>query len=205
MNQTSPDRSELQRRALRMEYATIAWNVGEAFLTIALGAVAGSLALIGFGTVSVVEVFASSVVIWHLKPGHDEDHPGRTRVALRLTAIAFLVLAVVLTIAAVSDLASGRQAGESPWGIAYLAVTALVMFGLAMLKRRTAIGLDSAPLKSEATLTFLDGMLSTATLIGLALNAYIGWWWADPAAAILVALAAFNEARENWHEAEELS
>lgn len=205
MNQTSPDRSELQQRALRLEYATIAWNVGEAFLTIALGTVAGSLALIGFGTVSVVEVFASSVVVWHLKPGHDEDHAGRTRLALRLTAIAFLVLAVVLTIAAVSDLASGRQAGESPWGIAYLAITALVMFGLAALKRRTAIGLDSAPLKSEATLTFLDGMLSTATLIGLALNAYIGWWWADPTAAILVALAAFNEARENWHEAEELS
>ncbi len=205
MNQTSPDRSELQRRALRLEYATIAWNVGEAVLTIALGAVAGSLALIGFGTVSVVEVFASSVVVWHLKPGHEEDHPGRTQVALRLTALAFLVLAVVLTIAAVSDLASGRQAGESPWGIAYLAVTALVMFGLAMLKRRTAIGLDSAPLKSEATLTFLDGMLSTATLVGLALNAYIGWWWADPAAAILVALVAFNEARENWEEADELS
>lgn len=205
MNQTSPDRSELQRRALLLEYGTIAWNVGEAVLTIALGAVAGSLALIGFGTVSVVEVFASSVVVWHLKPGHEQDHPGRTRVALRLTAVAFLVLAVVLTIAAVADLASGRQAGESPWGIAYLAITALVMFGLAALKRRTAIGLDSAPLKSEATLTFLDGMLSTATLIGLALNAYIGWWWADPAAAILVALAAFNEARENWQEAEELS
>lgn len=204
MKQTSSDRSDLQRRALQLEYATIAWNVGEAVLTIALGTVAGSLALIGFGTVSVVEVFASTVVVWHLKPGHEQDHPGRTRVALRLTALAFLVLAVVLTIAAVSDLASGRQAGESPWGIAYLAVTALVMFGLAMLKRRTAIGLDSAPLKSEATLTFLDGMLSTATLIGLALNAYIGWWWADPAAALLVALAAFNEAKENWNDAEVL-
>jgi divalent metal cation (Fe/Co/Zn/Cd) transporter len=107
-------------------------------------------------------------------------------------------------VAAVSDLTSGRQAGESPWGIAYLAVTAFVMFGLAWLKRRTAFGLDSAPLRSEATLTFLDGVLSTATLIGLALNAYVGWWWADPAAAILVALAAFNEARENWNEANEL-
>ena len=204
MNQTFSDRTKLQRRALRLEYATIGWNVGEAILTIALGSVAGSLALIGFGTVSVVEVFASSVVVWHLKPGHDVDHRGRTRLALRLTAIAFLTLAVVLTVAALGDLASGRQAGESPWGIAYLAVTALVMFGLAMLKRSTAIGLESAPLKSEATLTFLDGILSTATLVGLALNAYIGWWWADPAAAILVALAAFNEARENWQEADEL-
>lgn len=205
MNQIPPERSHLQRRALRLEYATIAWNIGEAVLTIALGTVAGSLALIGFGTVSVVEVFASSVVVWHLKPGHEEDHTGRTRLALRLTAIAFFVLALVLAVAAVGDLASGRRAGESPWGIAYLAITALVMFGLAMLKRRTAFRLDSAPLRSEATLTFLDGMLSTATLIGLAFNSYVGWWWADPAAAILVALAAFNEAKENWQEAEELS
>lgn len=201
MNQTTPDRPALQQRALRLEYATIAWNVGEAFLTIALGTVAGSLALIGFGTVSIVEVFASSVVVWHLSPGHEEDHPGRTRLALRLTAGAFLLLGVVLAIAAIGDLTSGRRAGESPWGIAYLAVTAFVMFGLAMLKRRTATHLDSAPLRSEATMTFLDGMLSTATLIGLALNAYIGWWWADPTAALLVAVAALNEARENWGEA----
>ncbi len=201
---TANGRASLQKRALRLEYATIAWNVGEAVLTIALGTMAGSLALIGFGTVSVVEVFASSVVVWHLLPGHAEDHRDRTRLALRLTAVAFLVLGIALTIAAVSDLTSGRQAGESPWGIAYLAVTALVMFGLARLKRRTAIGLNSAPLQSEATLTFLDGILSTATLAGLALNAYVGWWWADPTAALLVAVAAFNEARENWHEADEL-
>ncbi len=205
VNTPPTNRAALQKRALRLEYATIAWNIGEAVLTVALGTVAGSLALIGFGTVSVVEVFASSVVVWHLLPGHAEDHAGRTRVALRLTAAAFFILAVVLVVAAVSDLASGRRAGESPWGIAYLAITAFVMFGLAMLKRRTAIGLSSAPLHSEATLTFLDGVLSTATLAGLALNAYVGWWWADPTAALLVAVAAFNEARENWHEAHELS
>jgi len=204
VNQSTPHRAALQRRALRLEYSTIAWNIGEAVLTITLGTMAGSLALIGFGTVSIVEVFASSVVVWHLLPGHTQDHSGRTRLALRLTAMAFLLLAVGLMIAALSDLTSGRQAGESPWGIAYLAVTAFVMFGLAWLKRRTAFGLDSAPLRSEATLTFLDGVLSTATLLGLALNAYVGWWWADPAAAILVALAAFNEARENWNEADEL-
>jgi divalent metal cation (Fe/Co/Zn/Cd) transporter len=178
--------------------------VGEAVLTIALGAMAGSLALIGFGTVSVVEVFASLVVVWHVLPGHDEDHPGRTQLALRLTASAFLILGVVLAIAAVNDLVSGRRADESPWGIAYLAVTVVVMFSLARLKRRTADGLDSAPLRSEAMMTFLDGILSAATLGGLALNAYVGWWWADPAAALVVAVAAFNEARENWEEAGEL-
>jgi divalent metal cation (Fe/Co/Zn/Cd) transporter len=203
MEESTTSRSRLQRRALRLEYATIAWNVGEAVLTISLGAVAASLALIGFGTVSIVEVFASGVVVWHLLPGHEVDRPDRTRLALRLTAAAFLVLGIALAIGAIHDLTSGRRAGESPWGIAYLAVTAVVMFGLAYVKRRTAEGLGSAPLRSEATMTFLDGILSTATLTGLALNAYLGWWWADPAAALLVAVAALNEARENWSEAGE--
>jgi len=147
-------RSGLQRRALRLEYATIVWNIGEAVLTISLGAVAASLALIGFGTVSIVEVFASGVVVWHLLPGHEVDSPSRTRLALRLTAAAFLILGIALAVGAIHDLTSGRRAGESPWGIAYLAVTALVMFGLAYVKRRTAEGLGSAPLRSEATMTF---------------------------------------------------
>lgn len=200
----APDRPGLQRRGLLLEYATIAWNIGEAVLTISLGVVAASLALVGFGMVSIVEVFASGVVVWHLLPGHDVDDSGRTRLALRLTAGAFAALSIVLAVGAVRDLVSGRVAGESPWGIVYLAVTAFVMFGLAVLKRRTADALDSAPLRSEATMTFLDGILSTATLAGLALNAYAGLWWADPAAALLVALAAANEARENWAEASQV-
>ena len=85
-------RDRLQKRGLLLEYATIAWNVGEAFLAIGLGLVAGSLALIGFGTVSVIEVFASSVVVWHMLPGHEVDDPRRTRLALRLTAGAFAAL-----------------------------------------------------------------------------------------------------------------
>jgi len=204
VSQRAPDRPGLQRRGLLLEYATIAWNVGEAVLTISLGVAAASLALVGFGMVSVVEVFASGVVVWHLLPGHDVDDSGRTRLALRLTAGAFAALSIVLAVGAVRDLVSGRVAGESPWGIVYLAVTAFVMFGLAVLKRRTADALDSAPLRSEATMTFLDGILSTATLAGLALNAYAGLWWADPAAALLVALAAANEARENWAEASQV-
>ncbi len=197
-------RATLQRRALRLEYATIAWNLGEAVLTITLGVLARSLALVGFGTDSIIEVFASAVVVWHVLPGHETDHPERTRLALRLVAAAFVLLAVVLAAAAVRDLLTGRRAGASPVGIAYLAVTALVMFTLATVKRRTARALASSPLRSEASLTFLDGILSTATLAGLALNAVLGWWWADPLAALLVAAAALNEARENLAEAREL-
>lgn len=198
-----PGRARLLERALRLEYATIGWNVGEAVLTIALGAIAGSLALIGFGSVSVVEVFASSVVVWHMLPRAETDNPARTMLALKLVAIAFAALSLALVFASVRDLVTARRPDESPWGIAYLAVTAVVMFGLAVAKRRLAERLDSAPLRSEATMTFLDGVLSTATMVGLALNAALGWWWADPGAALIVAVAAANEARENWHEATE--
>jgi divalent metal cation (Fe/Co/Zn/Cd) transporter len=197
---TVNERSRLQRRALRLEYATIAWNIGEAVFTIGLGVVAGSLALIGFGMDSIIEVFASSVVVWHIRPRGPVDSLERTRLALRLVATAFCLLAIVLAVVALRDLISGRRAGESPIGIAYLAVTAVVMFGLAVTKRRTADRLGSAPLRSEASMTFLDGILSTLTLSGLALNAVLGLWWADPTAALLVAIAAANEGRENLQE-----
>lgn len=187
---------------MALEYATIAWNVGEAFLTIGLGSIAGSLALIGFGTVSIVEVFASSVVVWHLR-SDSTGHVERTRKALRLIAVAFGLIAIALIVAAINDLTSGRRAGESPWGIVYLAITAAVMFGLAMAKRATARALGSKPLMTEATVTFLDGVLSATTLAGLALNAFAGWWWADPLAGLLVGIAAANEARETWTESAE--
>ncbi len=199
----SQERVRLQRRALRLEYATIAWNLGEAVFTIGLGVAAGSLALIGFGTDSIIEVFASSVVVWHVRPGHAVDHADRTRLALRLVAYAYLGLAVILATASIRELLLGRKAGESVVGIVYLAVTAVVMFTLAFAKRRTATSLGSAPLRSEATLTFLDGILSTLTLTGLGLNVLFGWTWADPAAALIVAVAAALEARMNLIEAAE--
>lgn len=171
-------------------------------MTIALGSVAGSLALLGFGTVSVVEVFASSVVVWHLRSSDDGHHVRRTARALRLIAIAFGLLALALGVGAIADLVSGRRAGESRWGIAYLALAAFVMFTLARMKKGLAMRLGSGPLRSEATVTFLDGVLSTTTLAGLVLNAFLGMWWADPLAALLVAMAAVKEAGEAWRESE---
>ena len=198
-------RSDLQRRALLLQYATIAWNVGEAIVTIGLGIAAGSLALAGFGLDSIVEVAASLTVVWHVAPRHEVDHPRRTRLALRLVAVAFATLATVLAFGAIRDLVTGRRPGESLLGIAYLTITAAVMFTLASLKRGVADELDSAPLRSEATMTLLDGILATATALGLALNAALGWWWADSAAALVVAAAAAREAGENWREASEIS
>lgn len=189
------------RRALRLEYGTIGWNAGEAVLTIGLGIAAGSLALIGFGTDSLIEIFASLVVVWHLKGA---EHPARERRALRLVAGAFLALAVVLGVAGIRDLVTGRRPGESVLGIVYLAVTALVMLGLAVAKRRTAHEMGSSTLRSEADMTLLDAGLSAGTMLGLLLNATLGWWWADPAAALVVAAVALNEARESWAEAAEI-
>lgn len=190
--------SPLRRRALRLQYATVGWNAGEAVLTIYLGVSAGSLALIGFGSDSIIEIFASFVVIWHLR---GEAHRHRTRRALRLVAGAFVVLALSLGVAAIRDLWTGRVAEESWPGIVYLAVTALVMFGLAHAKRRVATELGSEPFTAEAEMTFLDGLLSSATLFGLLLNALFDWWWADPLAGLLIAFIAVREAKESFEEA----
>lgn len=194
--------SPLRRRALRLQYLTIAWNAGEAVLTISLGVAAGSLALIGFGTDSIIEIFASVVVVWHLR---GEAHRHRTRRALRMVATAFVLLAVTLGVAAIRDLWTGRVPDESWPGIIYLAITALVMFGLAVAKRRVSSDLSSEPFAAEAEMTFLDGLLSTATLVGLLLNAVLDWWWADPFAGLLIAGIAVREALESFAEAREFT
>ena len=188
----------LFRRGRRLQYATIAWNLMEVFVTIGLGIAAGSLALVAFGLDSLVEVFASVVVVWYIA---DHDAHGRSRRALRLVAVAFAVLAAYLIAASIYNISSGETAGSSPLGIAYLAITAVVMFGLAALKRNTARAACSAPLAAEASMTFLDGWLATGILVALVLNAVAGLWWADPAAATLVALFCAREAVENWREA----
>lgn len=199
----SSERDRLWRLGLRLEYATIAWNVGEAGLTIGLGIAAGSLALIGFGTDSIIEVFASAVVVWHLRPGHEEDSPARTAVALRLVGYAFAALATALSVAGIRDFVTGRRPDESVWGAIYLLTAAVVMLGLAVVKRRVARRLGSRPLDAEATLTLLDAFLAGGTALGLGLNVVLGWWWADPLTALVVAAICVSEARENLIEARE--
>ena len=190
----------LRRRGVRLEWATNAWNAMEVVVTITLGVQAGSLALIAFGLDSVVEIFASTVVIRNL---HDErSDPGDRRVhrALRLIAVAFWMLAAFLAVMSVRGLVRHDRPDSSPLGVAYLAITACVMFGLAGLKRSTARALVSEPLHAEAAMTFLDGCLSISVLVALVLNASLGWWWTDAVAALLVAAAAFNEGIGHWRE-----
>ncbi|MEE9227928.1 MAG: cation transporter [Acidimicrobiia bacterium] len=195
----STSRASLRRRGLQLVWLTIAWNVVEVFVTIGLGVAAGSIALIAFGTDSMIEVFASLVVVWHTSDLNAEIR--RTRRSLQLIAAAFLILGLVLVVGAVVRLLAGTVPGDSPVGIAYLAVTAVVMLRLAILKRRTGTALESEPLLAEAHVTFLDSALAVGVLAALALNSAFGWWWADPMAALAVALLAFLEAREHWSDA----
>lgn len=180
----------------RLQWATIVWNVAEVFVTVGLGIAAGSLALIAFGLDSMIEVFASLVVLWHMGPSAAEEQAGRDNRARRLVAVGFGVLAAYLLVAAGRSLWIGDELEGSPLGIAYLAATAAVMFTLARTKRRVGHRLGSEPFLAEASMTFLDGCLALAILTALALNAALGWWWADPLAAIVVGAVAANEARE---------
>ncbi len=197
--------TDLQRVALgtgrRLQYATIAWNLMEVFVTIGLGIAARSLALVAFGLDSLIEVFASLVVVWYIA---EHQAPGRARRALRLVAVAFLVLATYLIVASTVSVATGEAADSSPFGIAYLAVTAVVMFTLARLKRGVAVRAESEPLAAEASMTYLDGWLASGILVALLLNSVAGLWWADPASALLVAAFCVREAVENWQEARSL-
>lgn len=182
--------TDAQRRALGLEYLTVAWNVMEVFVTISLGVAAGSLALVAFGLDSCVEIFASTVVLWHLR-GDGTVH--RTRRAMRFVAIAFFLLTAVLLAGAARSLLAHQEPGRSPLGIAYLALTCVVMLTLSWRKREVGKALDNHPLEHEARITFLDGLLAGAVLLALVLNAVAGVWWADPIAAVAVALAAIPE------------
>ena len=204
MSRAEPRRSrtpaELRRRGLRLEWATNGWNLMEVVVTVTLGIQAGSLALVAFGLDSVIEIFASTVVIRNL---HDERRdPGDRRIhrTLRLIAAAFWTLAAFLVVMSVRGLILGDRPEDSPLGVVYLAITAAVMFGLARLKRVTGDQLGSETLQAEASMTLLDGCLATGVLLALVLNAWLGWWWTDAAAALLVAGFAVKEGIDQWRE-----
>jgi divalent metal cation (Fe/Co/Zn/Cd) transporter len=196
------DHDRQLRRGIRLEWATTAWNAMEVFVTISLGLAAHSLALVAFGLDSMIEVFASTVVIWHLREGRDPA-PQRTRMAFRLIAGAFFTLAGFLLVASIRSLVLGVEPEDSPVGIAYLAVTAVVMFSLAAVKRRTARRMASGPLEAEASMTFLDGCLCVGILTALGVNVLFDWWWADGLAALAIAAFAAREGLESWREAQE--
>ena len=175
-----------------LEYVTLGWNVA-GIVVLAIAAVAArSVALAGFGLDSLIEIGASTVVIWELS-GTGED---RQRRGLRLIGYAFAGLAVYLLVQSTVVLAVGYHPRHSVAGIVWTAVTAVVMFALAAGKARTGRALDNPVLRTEGRVTLIDGILATAVLAGLVLNAAAGWWQADPAAGYVLVYYAAREVRE---------
>ncbi len=185
-------RLALLRRGFALEYVTLGWNAA-GIIVLAFAAIsAGSVALAGFGIDSLIEIGASAVVIWELS-GTSAD---RQRLALRLIGAAFAALAVYLAIQSTWVLVAGLRPHHSPLGIAWTAITAVVMFTLAYGKSRTGWALDNPVLRTEGRVTLVDGILAIAVLAGLLLNATAGWWQADPAAGYVLVYYAVRECRE---------
>lgn len=185
----------LRTRARQLAWATVAWNVIEAFVAIIAGTAAGSAALVGFGLDSTIEVASALVIIWQFS-GVDEQREQR---ALRLIALSFFALATYVSFRALFDLAEGREADTSTVGIGLAVASLIVMPTLAVAKRRTGRRLGSMTVTADSQQTWLCTYLSAILLVGLVLNATIGWWWADPIAALIIAALAAREGIEAWN------
>jgi divalent metal cation (Fe/Co/Zn/Cd) transporter len=186
-NPPTPDgrRALLVRRGLLHNWLTIGYNVVEAVIAIAAGLVAGSVALLGFGLDSVMEVTSSGAAQWRLRSDYDALRRERVeRTTLRIIGWSFLVLAAWVTYDSAETLLRREPPERSVVGLALLALSAVVMPVLARAKRRVARAMTSRSLEAEATQTSLCAWLSVIALAGVALNATLGWWWADPVAAL---------------------
>lgn len=182
---TADARADLVARSRRLNLATLAYNALEGVIAIASGVAAGSVALIGFGIDSGIELTASIVALWRLSA--DADHARRAhseRTSHRIIGGLFMALALYVTVDAGLALWNREAPGESPVGIALAAASVLVMPYLARAKRRVGVALGSRALTAEAAQTSLCMWLSAILLGGLVLNATLGWWWADPVAAL---------------------
>jgi len=185
------DAARLLRRGLRLEYATLAWNVVGSGIVLAAAVAARSVALAGFGLDSLIEIVASLVVVWQLKGVAEE----RERRALRIIGVAFVLLAIYIAGQSTFTLAAGSRPKESLVGIAWLALTVAAMFALAAGKARTGRRLGNRVLQTEARVTAIDGYLAAAVLAGLVLNAAAGLWWADPLAGFVIVVYGAREGR----------
>ncbi len=194
--------ARLRRRGFWLEYASITWMIAEAAVAITAGILASSLALTGFGLDSVLELAAAVIVVWQLRGGEGEDRETR---AVRLIAVTFFLLAAYLAVEAVRDLAGHARPSQSPAGLAITAAALVVMPALALAKRRTGQSLGNQALVADSAETAFCAFTSAATLAGVGLagvglNAWAGWWWADPAAALVIAALAVREGLEAWQD-----
>lgn len=181
----------LVRRGKVLEYATIAYNLLEGVIAIAAGFIAGSIALVGFGFDSGIEVLASLLLVWRLHAGEKQEK--RT---LQLVGITFLILAAYVAFDSIQSLVAREEPRESMVGIILAATSVIVMPLLVRAKRQVADAINSRAMRAEAMQTQLCMYLSIILLAGLGLNALFGWWWADPIAALVMVPIIANEGRE---------
>ncbi len=174
-----------------LEYLTLAWNVVGVVVVAIAALTAHSVALAGFGLDSLIEILASTVVVWQLTDSGGD----RERIAMRIIGGAFLALAVYIAVQAVYLLVTGGSPAPSPLGIVWTALTLVAMLALALGKARTGAALANPVLQTEGRVTLVDAYLAGAVLIGLVLNAALGWWWADPLAGFVI---VFYGLKEGW-------
>jgi divalent metal cation (Fe/Co/Zn/Cd) transporter len=191
------DRPQLIRRGKLLEYLTVAYNSLEGLIAIGAGLVAGSIALVGFGFDSVIEVISGLTLLWRLYADVDEHRRELVENrALRIVGASFLLLAAYVLYDAVKAIVLREPPEESIIGIALAAVSLVIMPLLVRAKRRVAREIGSRALEADATQTALCTYLSAILLAGLLLNATLGWWWADPAAALIMVPIIVREGLE---------
>ena len=198
MTVSAAEQARLRRRGFALEYATMAWMVAEAAVAITAGVLASSIVLIGFGLDSVIEFFAAMIVIWQLR-GEIAGQQRETR-AVRLIGLTFFALAAYLAAESIHDLLIRARPGESIAGLAVSAAALVVMPVLAIAKRRTGQAMGNRTLVAESAESFFCAYTSAAALAGVGLNTALGWWWADPAAALIIAALAVKEGLEAWQD-----
>lgn len=198
-------RQRLLRRGVKLEYFTVGYNAVEAAIAIAAGIAAGSVALVGFGLDSFIEIAAGATILWRLRSElaaaeslPSTRHSFLERRASRIIGATFFALAVYIMAQAGYDLALGERAAESPVGIALAMVSLAVMPVLATMKIRVARSLGSRSMESEAMETWICVYLSLILLAGLGLNVLFGWSWADPLAALAMLPLVLKEGWEAW-------
>ena len=187
-------RQQFVRRGISLEYFTIGWNILECLVAVAAGFIAGSVALLGFGVDSAIESVSGSVLLWRLHAERRGKHVETTeRAALRMVGASFFLLAAYIAYDSVATLAHHKQPERSLTGILLAIASLIVMPILARAKRKAAASLYSAALHADSRQTSLCAYLSAILVAGLALNAGLGWWWADPVAALLMVPIIANE------------
>lgn len=186
----------LQRGRI-LEYITVVWDILEALGSIAAALLSGSVALLTYGIDSVIEVTSGSILLWRLQEGKKGEQ--REQLASKLVGVSLIALAVYILYDAGSSLILHRPPETSFFGIGIAAVSVILMPVLARAKRKVAEGLNSRSMHADSRQTDICAYLSSILLIGLLLNALFGWWWADPAAALVMVPIILNEAKEAFN------